>query len=168
MHRGIVLSVVALPLFFVCGQAQNSIPKNWYQMDHSQDSFYGISLNRAYDFLKDKKRKSTPVVVAVLDSGVDTTHEDLKNMLWHNPKEIPGNGIDDDGNGYVDDVCGWNFLGGKDGRNLKRAPDERARIFHKWKSRFEGKPDTSAFSPVDKDHYQAWTKAVNELNFSHN
>ncbi|WP_257574620.1 S8 family peptidase [Hydrobacter penzbergensis] len=166
MHRGIVLSVVALPLFFVCGQAQNSIPKNWYQMDHSQDSFYGISLNRAYDFLKDKKRKSTPVVVAVLDSGVDTTHEDLKNMLWHNPKEIPGNGIDDDGNGYVDDVYGWNFLGGKDGRNLKRAPDERARIFHKWKSRFEGKPDTSAFSPVDKDHYQAWTKAVNELNFS--
>uniref|UniRef100_UPI00195410EA hypothetical protein n=1 Tax=Klebsiella pneumoniae TaxID=573 RepID=UPI00195410EA len=74
-------------------------------------------------------------------------------MLWSNPKEIPGNGIDDDGNGYVDDVHGWNFLGGKDGRNLKRAPDERARIFHRWKARFEGKPDTSVFNSTDKDQY---------------
>ncbi len=76
---------------------------------------YGISLDKAYKFLKNRKPKT--VVVAVIDSGVDTTQEDLKPILWHN-REIPGNGIDDDHNGYVDDVYGWNFIGGKDGRNL--------------------------------------------------
>ncbi|MBH8551585.1 S8 family serine peptidase [Nostocaceae cyanobacterium CENA357] len=49
------------------------------------------------------------VVVAVIDTGVDYNHEDLKNNIWTNTKEIAGNGIDDDGNGYVDDVYGWNF-----------------------------------------------------------
>ncbi len=161
MHRGIVLSVVAAPLFVVCSFAQ-SVPKNWYLLDRTQDAYYGISLTKAYSFLKEKNRASTPVIVAVLDSGVDTTHEDLKNVLWRNPKEIPGNGIDDDGNGYVDDVYGWNFLGGKDGRNIKRAPNENARVFHRWKSKFETSSlDTTAFSANDKDQYKLWTKALN-------
>src|SRR6266699_5032228 len=71
-------------------------PKNWYQLDRSTSGYYGISLDKAYDFVKNKKNKQ--VVVAVIDSGVDTLHEDLKYVLWHNPKEIPGNGIDDDHN----------------------------------------------------------------------
>jgi subtilisin family serine protease len=58
------------------------------------------------------------VIVAVIDGGIDTAHEDLAGKIWVNKKEIPGNGIDDDHNGYVDDVHGWNFLGGKDGRNI--------------------------------------------------
>ena len=48
-------------------------------------------------------------IVAIIDTGVDYRHEDLQNVLWVNKGEIPGNGIDDDGNGYVDDVNGWNF-----------------------------------------------------------
>src|SRR5206468_7498814 len=66
-----------------------TVPNGWYLKDKTTDGYYGISLDKAYDFVKGKK--STPVVVAVIDSGVDTTHEDLKSVLWTNTKEIPGN-----------------------------------------------------------------------------
>src|SRR6478609_8218945 len=153
MHRGIVLAIVALPLFFYQGNAQEA-PRGWHLLDYAKDSFYGISLNKAYTFLKEKNRVSKPVVVAVLDSGVDTTHEDLKNILWRNPKEIPGNGIDDDGNGYVDDVYGWNFLGGRDGRNVDKDSYEAARIYHALKSRFENIKDQSTLSKEDQEAYK--------------
>jgi cell wall-associated protease len=165
MHRGIVLAIVALPLFFYQGNAQEA-PRGWHLLDYAKDSFYGISLNKAYTFLKEKNRVSKPVVVAVLDSGVDTTHEDLKNILWRNPKEIPGNGIDDDGNGYVDDVYGWNFLGGKDGRDVSRAPDEKSRVYHRLKPKFDHVSDTTALSAQEKEQYGVWKKAAKELSFS--
>lgn len=166
MRRGIMLTLVALPLTFFCSYAQQA-PKGWHLLDPGKDSYYGISLNRAYQFLQEKNRSSKPVIVAVLDSGIDTTHEDLKHILWRNPKEIPGNGLDDDGNGLIDDVHGWNFLGGKDGRNLKKASDERSRLFHRWKAQFGEKDlDTTALSAGDKDRYHVWKKAFEELNFS--
>jgi len=167
MIRGIALAV-----FFGCGIginsfAQTDIPKGWHLLDLEANQVYGISLNKAYDFLALKNKKPQPVIVAVLDSGVDTTHEDLKKILWRNPKEIPGNGIDDDKNGYIDDIFGWNFLGGKDGRSLKKAGDERARVFHKWKSRYQSSfIDTNLLSGTEKAQYQMWTKAAKELNFS--
>ena len=95
------------------------VPKGWHLLDKAEDGFQGISLDKAYKFVESKKLKGKTVVVAVIDSGIDTLHEDLKPILWKNPKEIPGNGKDDDGNGYVDDIYGWNFLGGKDGKNVK-------------------------------------------------
>ena len=123
-------------------------PKNWHQLDRSESGYYGISLNKAYDFVKN--RKSKQVIVAVIDSGVDTLHEDLKPVLWHNPKEIPGNGIDDDHNGYVDDVYGWNFIGGKDGRNVKEDSYEGARVYHKLKAKYgDIVPDPSSV-PADQ------------------
>ena len=164
MHRGIVLAILALLLYTNDSHAQSEIPKSWYQLDYATDSFYGISLNKAYQFLKDKHKVSKPIIVAVLDSGIDTTHEDLKSILWRNPKEIPGNGIDDDGNGYVDDIYGWNFLGGKDGRNVTKASSERARIFHHYKDRFFGKSiDTNALSPKEKEVYLLWKKTSDEM-----
>ncbi len=167
MHRGIVLAFVAWPLFFYVGNAQSDAPKGWHLLDLSQDSYYGISLNKAYSFLIEKHKVSKPVIVAVLDSGIDTTHEDLKNVLWHNPKEIPGNGIDDDGNGYIDDTIGWNFLGGKDGRNMNKASDERSRIYHHLKNKFMGLPsDSNEVSGVDKAEFALWKKAAAELNFT--
>lgn len=166
MFRGI-LTLVALPLFFYYSHAQQ-VPRNWYQLDLTKDSFYGISLNKAYDFLKAKNKQAQPVIVAVLDSGVDTTHEDLRAILWRNPGEIPGNGIDDDGNGYVDDVYGWNFLGNQDGRNVKKAPDERTRIFHRWKEQFADKVvTTEELNEEEKERFKIWQKAQHELNFSH-
>ena len=112
-------------------------PKGWHLLDKEKDGFYGISLQGAYDLVKNKK--GTTVIVAVIDSGIDTLHEDLKAILWKNPKEIPGNGIDDDKNGYVDDIYGWNFIGGKDGRNVKEDSYEGARVYHKLKEKWAGK-----------------------------
>lgn len=141
---------------------QDTKIKMWYQADPVQDTLNGISLKQAYDFLKDKK--PVPTIVAVLDSGVDTTQEDLKNMLWTNPKEIPGNGIDDDKNGYIDDVHGWNFLGNKNGTNLIKAGGENARVYYRFKNQFEGKNiDTSTLSSLDKWHYIQWKQAEREM-----
>src|SRR5688500_12135417 len=95
--------VVALACFSIAsfGQASVKAPNGWHLMDPSNSGFYGISLDKAYEFVKGRKSKT--VIVAVIDSGIDTTHEDLKPVLWRNPKEVAGNGIDDDRNGYIDD-----------------------------------------------------------------
>jgi len=144
--------------------AQTDI-KNWYQLDPRKDSFYGISLQKTYDFLKGKTYK--PVIVAVIDSGLDTTHEDLKKVLWLNTKEIPGNGIDDDGNGYIDDVHGWNFLGNKDGTNLKKETNERSRVYYRFKEKFDGKEiDTALLTEDEKWQYAEWVKASAQMGIS--
>ncbi len=133
--------------------------KGWHLRDEQTDSLHGISINKTYDFLKG--RKSKQVIVAVIDSGVDTTNEDLKNILWVNPKEIAGNGIDEDKNGYIDDVHGWNFLGGKDGRNIKTESAEASRIYHRYKSKFDNKQINEAeLSPNDKEQYDLWKQAA--------
>ena len=91
--------------------------KTWPHRDLLSSGYPGISLEKAYNALKG--RKAQTVIVGVVDSGVDINHEDLKSIIWTNPKEIPNNGIDDDKNGYVDDVHGWNFLGEINQENLE-------------------------------------------------
>ncbi|WGH74716.1 S8 family peptidase [Tenacibaculum tangerinum] len=83
--------------------------ENWQHLDLATDTIPGMSVNKAYDFLKGKK--SVEVVVGVVDSGTDLKHEDLVDVAWINTKEVAGDGIDNDKNGYVDDINGWNFLG---------------------------------------------------------
>ncbi|WP_147677032.1 S8 family peptidase [Algibacter pacificus] len=83
---------------------------NWGHLDLVTDTIPGMSVDKAYaEIIKNKK--GNKVIVAVIDSGIDIDHEDLNDVIWTNPKEIPGNGIDDDKNGYIDDIHGWNFLG---------------------------------------------------------
>ncbi len=142
---------------FVFGQSDSL--KGWHLRDEQTDSLHGISINKTYEFLKG--RKSKQVIVAVIDSGVDTTQEDLKNVLWLNPKEIAGNGIDEDGNGYIDDIHGWNFLGGKDGRNIKTESAEATRIYHRYKSKFYNKQiNESELTGNDKEQYELWKQAA--------
>ena len=162
------LALAIIPTLFSIEQlCAQDVPRGWHLLDETQDQHYGISLSKAYQFLKEKNKIAKPVIVAILDSGVDTAHEDLKPKLWRNPSEIPGNGIDDDGNGYIDDVYGWNFLGGKDGRNIKKCSDERSRIYHRFKAQFLGKEiDSSSVSASDWSNYQIWKKAAAEMNFS--
>jgi len=104
------------------------------------------------------------VVVAVIDSGIDTTHEDLKPVLWTNKLEIPGNGKDDDKNGYTDDIHGWNFIGGKDGKNVGKDSYEAARVYYRFKEKFE-KADfkASQLSGQDLTTFQTYQKAKSQL-----
>ena len=144
--------------------AKEELPKGWHTMDIQSNGYYGISLDKAYEFIKSKNLKSKTVIVAIIDSGIDTIHEDLKAVLWKNPGEIPGNGIDDDKNGYIDDIYGWNFIGGKDGKNVEQDSYEAARVYHKLKNKWEGKdPDVSTLSKNEKDEYEMWKKAEAEI-----
>ena len=97
----------AVPLF--------EAPRDWQLLDESADRVPGISARRAERELLAGRAPRRTVVVAVIDGGVDTAHTDLRGVLWMNPKETPGNHVDDDHDGYVDDVRGWNFIGGPGG-----------------------------------------------------
>ncbi len=145
-------------------KSEKKAPNSWHQMDKTESGFNGISLNKAYDFIKTKNLKSKRITVAVIDSGIDTLHEDLKPVLWVNSKEIPGNGKDDDKNGYIDDVHGWNFIGGKDGRNVKEDSYEGARVYHKLKLVWEGKEvNADSLKPADKKSYSTYEKAKEKI-----
>lgn len=148
---------------FAQGTSQKAeTPKGWHLLDKEKDGYYGISLQGAYDLVKNKK--GTTVIVAVIDSGIDTLHEDLKPVLWKNPGEVPGNGVDDDKNGYVDDIYGWNFIGGKDGRNVKEDSYEGARVYHKLKQKWaDKKVDPSTLSEEEKEEYEVWLKAKKKI-----
>ncbi len=122
---------------FAQDKMQNNNLKTWYHKDFSTTNVYGVNTNNAYKFLESKGLKPRTVVVGVLDSGVEVDHPGLINNMWKNPNEIPNNGIDDDKNGYVDDIYGWNFIGGKtadvDADNL-----EVTRMVKKYQPIFEG------------------------------
>lgn len=124
---------------------------NWYNLDPKTDAVYGISTERAYTELL-KGKPSRTVIVAVIDSGIDIHHEDLQANIWTNQKEIPGNGIDDDGNGYVDDVYGWNFLGNADGENIAHERLEVTREYARLDSIFDNRDKASISKNEQKDY----------------
>ena len=103
-------------------------PRDWQLLDVS-DRVVGISERRAERELLAGKQPKRTVLVAVIDGGIDTAHVSLKGSLWSNPKEVAGNGKDDDNNGYVDDVHGWNFIGGKDGKDVQYDLLEVTRLY---------------------------------------
>jgi len=146
--------------------------QNWPHMDIFKDSVPGMSLAKAYEFLRGRDGKT--VIVGIIDSGIDIEHEDLKDVIWTNPKEIAGNGKDDDNNGYIDDIHGWNFLGGKKG---SKAPEqlEITRIVKSMLPKFEGKTadqisdadkaDFEKFTDLKKKVFDRATKAAGQKEF---
>jgi len=122
--------------------------QTWGHKDLATDSIPGMSVLQAYAFLEGKP--STEVIVSVNDSGIDLDHEDLKDVLWVNEKEVPNNGKDDDKNGFIDDVHGWNFLGGMYDENL-----EITRIIKLKSKKFEGKT-AAEIDPKDKAEYDEY------------
>lgn len=127
---GIALSAAVLSSAW----AQSEKPDmHWYHSAPSKTNM-GISLDEAYQMGLPAKKQ---IIVAVVDGGTDVNHEDLNEVLWTNPGEIAGNGIDDDGNGYIDDIHGWNFIGGADGRNVGGDNMEKVRLYAKLRKQFE-------------------------------
>ncbi len=110
-------------------QLNDTLLKSWQHKDIFLDTIQGISSEKAYREILSKK-KGKPVIVAVIDGGTDIDHEDLKDQIWINEKEIPNNSIDDDQNGYIDDIHGWNFLGNAKGESSYYARREFIRILY--------------------------------------
>ncbi|PVW15186.1 S8 family peptidase [Marixanthomonas spongiae] len=131
--------------------------KNWAAADLVTDTIPGMSVDKAYEEIISKRKKGKTVIVGVIDSGIDIEHEDLKNVIWTNEDEIAGNGIDDDNNGYIDDIHGWNFLGDIVGENM-----EYVRIVRKFGPKFEGKSEAS-ISAAERPSYALYQKAKAEF-----
>lgn len=149
-------------LFLGCKEYQNPYAKIiksekyelWYFKDFETDSVPGISLIKAYKtFLKSKKGKD--VIVAIIDTDINTNHEDLKNNIWINKAEIPGNGIDDDKNGYKDDVNGWNFSRTLSGKRIIYQNYSHINIIRKYDSFYKGKTiEDVGFDTINFKLYQ--------------
>lgn len=150
-----ILIYVFLLLFGnVVGQQKKDvrIPLDWHMQSFEECGNYGACINKAYDYLKNRMPKQK-VIVAVIDGGIDSMHEDLRERLWVNSGEIPGNGLDDDRNGYVDDIHGWNFLGTKSGDPVDVISLEADRLFVKYLKKFEN-ADTCKLSSRDRKEYK--------------
>jgi len=145
---GIILTISNL------ATAQKHTPKNWQLLDPAADKVYGMGVDEAYKLLKGKTPKT--IIVAVIDSGVETDHEDLKDVIWTNPGEIPNNKIDDDKNGYVDDVHGWSFLGGKT-EDINYEAYEIARMYRIKNQKFKN-VDTTKLSVAQTKEYVEYKK----------
>ncbi|MFD1467207.1 S8 family peptidase [Hymenobacter caeli] len=159
MHSTSPLLLVACSLLALAGQAQTSLTQ-WHHLDPAADKVMGISTNRAYEWLRAQGLRPTarPVIVAVVDGGTDTTHADLRAVLWHNPGEVPGNGRDDDHNGYADDLYGWNYLGGADGRNVFFNQAEETRLYARLRPRYEGKT-LATVPPAQRAEFRLYERA---------
>jgi len=152
-----------ISLIIFCASAQTwsqKAPLNWYLKNPKQDKVFGTGAEAAYELLKDKTAQE--VIVAVIDSGVEIEHEDLKDVLWVNKGEIPGNGIDDDKNGYIDDVHGWSFLGGAT-EDINYESMEIARMYLSAKKYFMNK-DTTQLSGADVPKFEEFKKLRIDFN----
>ncbi len=150
----------ALPQKFVSVYKDNDL-KNWQHTNPFDSHMPGMSTEKAYkELLKDKPAKT--VVVAVIDAGIDINHPDLKGVIWTNKGEIPDNGIDDDNNGYVDDVHGWNFLGAKDGKMAGPEQLEMTRIVAKYRKQWQDK-SIADIAPEDREMFEMYQRAEKKL-----
>lgn len=154
--------VIILVLTSLCANAQTgtekkNCPLNWHMLSLQTDSVYGAEINRAYQFLENRQPKRR-TIVAVIDTSCDIEHEDLQDNIWINKNEIPGNGIDDDKNGYIDDIHGWNFLG-----NAKKISHEGDREFLKLHKKYEN-VDTLKLSKKDYAEYDFYKRELHKAS----
>ncbi len=139
--------------------AQKKPGIHWYHSTPKKNNM-GISLDKAYESEFIQKGNATDIIVAVIDGGTDVNHEDLKDVLWTNAGEIAGNGLDDDHNGYIDDVHGWNFIGGADGKMVSADNLEKARVLKRMMAYYEA---PGAQFDASTPEYQNYLKMKGEV-----
>lgn len=135
--------------------APSRAPRDWFHLDRVPRSGPGLDTRAAYQTILKNRSPRDTVCVAIIDSGIDTDHEDLSATIWTNADEVPGNEVDDDENGYVDDVHGWNFIGGPDGENVNQDTYELTRIYVDLRERFAG-VDSADVAPAARDRYRRY------------
>lgn len=155
-----LLGISILPLSGIAQDKKDKAPANWYNLDYKADGIMGISTEKAYELLKG--RKATPVVVAVIDGGVDVHHEDLKDVLWINKKEANQNGKDDDNNGYVDDKYGWNFIGNANGENVNYDNLEVTRMIVKYDPIYASVLPTTKLNEEQRREFVAYQRMISD------
>ena len=129
---------------------------DWYFLSPEKDKIAGTGLYEAYRLLR--LRKSEPITVAVIDCAVDYLHEDLSSVMWKNPKEIPDNGKDDDGNWFKDDINGWFFNSSKDGYPVDNDQPEATQVYILLRKKFEGRNETN-ITAAEKQEWKEFQKA---------
>lgn len=155
-------ALLAMPAMSFGQNSDTESPKeNWQNLDLKKDGVFGISTEKAYKELL-KGKTSKPVIVAVIDGGVDGNHEDLKQVMWVNSKEIPGNGIDDDKNGYIDDVHGWNFIGAANGNNVHHDNMELVRLIVKLQPKYASALNSTPFDEKERKEFGLYQKLVTD------
>lgn len=136
----------------------------WHLTPANSEPYIGTGVERAYQELLSDKSPKEIVIVAIIDSGTDIYHEDFSNTIWVNEDEIRGNNVDDDKNGYVDDIYGWNFIGGPDSTHVDKDTYEITRIYARLSDKYKGvSRDSSAVTDKDEyDYYLEIREAFNE------
>lgn len=151
LKQGIAIFAIAISAKAIAQPLEGTL--NWYNQEGQ-----GMFTEKAYKYLK--KKESKTVIVGVIDSGVDIEHEDLDGKIWVNSGEIAGNGIDDDNNGYIDDIHGWNFLGNAAGEHVNEARLEKTRILAVLAPKYDGIDPNS----IEKDaEYELYLKVKEEV-----
>lgn len=156
-----ILIFLFFPVIVLAQSVKDDKPKeNWQNLDLQADGAFGISTERAYKDLL-KKLKSSPIIVAVIDGGIDEEHADLKSVMWVNTKEIPSNGIDDDNNGYIDDIHGWNFIGSPKA-NVHQDNMELIRLINKFSPKYASALNSTPFNEKERKEFQFYQKLITD------
>lgn len=164
--KKIVMSLFVLALSFQAFAQKQEVDqaemekRNWFHNDYSKTGIHGVGTDSALEFLKSKKMKPIKVVVGVLDSGVQIDHEDLKNEVWTNRAEKL-DGRDTDGNGYVDDIHGWDFCTTADGVDYNEDSYEATRVVVLYEPLFDSADKAKNMENMRKmpTEYQTYLRA---------
>lgn len=159
---GFLILLLSVP-GWIGAQSSMKAPENWFNLDWKKDGVPGVSTERSYETIL-KNKSAEPVIVAVIDGGVDPLHEDLNDVMWINPGEIADNGIDDDQNGYIDDIFGWNFIGNPNGESVGADALEVTRLYAHYDKKYKNANPATLKGKERKqyDYYKKLEETVTE------